>query len=161
MASSDQTKLQISSLLNPEAIRLNLAGEGRDDVLRALVALVPPLRQRPAEQDRLLQALIEREGLHSTGIGEGLALPHTRSTLGGLVDQPLVVMGRHPNGVPFGAIDGKPVQLFFLLLTTSMTEHLHLLARLSRLLRHAALRGELLMAREPAEAIAAIRKAEG
>ena len=160
MAASDNPKSRISDLLNPEAVQLALPGNTRDDVLRDLVALVPPLRNRPAEQHRLLQALIEREGMHSTGIGEGLALPHTRTTLGGLVEQPLVAVGRHPRGIPFGAIDGKPVQLFFLLLTTSVTEHLRLLALLSRLLRDTRLRGLLLTVQEPAQVIDAVRQTE-
>jgi mannitol/fructose-specific phosphotransferase system IIA component (Ntr-type) len=153
--------MRISELLNPEAMHLAMTGSSRDEILRDLVGLVPPLKGRPVEQDRLLQALIEREGMHSTGIGEGLALPHTRNTLGGLVERPLIAVGRHPRGVAFGAIDGKPVHLFFLLLTTSVTEHLSLLARLSRLLRVARLRTQLLSARDPAEIIAAVQQAEG
>jgi mannitol/fructose-specific phosphotransferase system IIA component (Ntr-type) len=160
MSSEDHQPFRISQLISPSTIRLQLAADARDAVLRELVGLVPALYTRLDEQARLLHALIEREELHSTGIGDGLALPHTRNTLGGIVGHPVIVMGRHPLGIPFGAIDAKPVQLFFLLLATSVTQHLHLLARMSRLLRNAKLRQTLLAASSPDQVIQALRDAE-
>jgi mannitol/fructose-specific phosphotransferase system IIA component (Ntr-type) len=151
---------RISELLTPDTIGLHLQGTNRDQVLDELVNLIPALRPRSSERERLLRALIERETLHSTGIGDGLALPHTRNTLGGLVDRPLIALGRHPTGIPFAAIDGKPVQLFFLLLSTSVPEHLHLLARTSRLLRDPALHEGLLTASNPDSVMTLLRQAE-
>ncbi|MFM1944635.1 MAG: hypothetical protein RI897_3617 [Verrucomicrobiota bacterium] len=147
--------------MNPQAIQLNLVSRDRDSVLHELVQLVPGLQKRPNEATRLLEGLIEREEMHSTGIGDGLALPHTRNNVGGLVMEPLIVFGRHAKGIDYGAIDSKPVQLFFLLLTTSITQHLHVLARMSRILRNPELRSSLLIVKSPADAIHEMQRWEG
>jgi len=160
MATDPNQHLSIAALLHPEAIQLQLHGSDRDEVLQELVDLVPALQDRPDARQTLLQGLKEREEMHSTGIGDGLALPHTRNALGGLVGEPLIAFGRHARGVPYGAIDGQPVRFFFLLLTTSITEHLHVLARLSRLLRAPGLRETLLTAPTPEVLIAGMRQAE-
>jgi mannitol/fructose-specific phosphotransferase system IIA component (Ntr-type) len=104
--------------------------------------------------------LHEREELHSTGIGDGVALPHARNALIGLVDHPIIVFGRHPQGIPYGAIDGMPARLFFLLVAPTVTQHLAVLARISRLLRDPRVRQELLTADSAKKVLALIREAE-
>ena len=111
--------------MSPATIQLALRGTDRDSVLAELTAFVPDLLGRAADQQRLLRALLERENMHSTGLGDGIALPHTRDTLGGLVTQPVIVFGRHPTGISYNAIDGRPVRLLFLLVTTSVTQPGH------------------------------------
>jgi mannitol/fructose-specific phosphotransferase system IIA component (Ntr-type) len=161
MASEPNQRLSIAELLDPTAIQMSLRGTRRDQILQELVSLVPALRDRSEAREALLHALREREEMHSTGIGDGLALPHTRTTLGGLVGEPMIVFGRHASGVSYGAIDGKPVHLFFLLLTTSITQHLHVLARMSRLLRAPQLREKLMTAPTPEALIGCMQQAEG
>ena len=78
----------------------------------------------------------------------------------GLVDQPIMVFGRHTQGIPYDAIDGVPARLFFLLIAPTVTQHLAILARLSRLLRDPKLRQNLLTADKPEKVIALIREAE-
>jgi mannitol/fructose-specific phosphotransferase system IIA component (Ntr-type) len=160
MATDPHQHMSIAGLLQPRAISLQLRGTDRDEVLNELVGLVPALQDRSDARQTLLDALKDREEMHSTGIGDGLALPHTRNTLGGLVGEPLIAFGRHEQGVPYGAIDGKPVQLFFLLLTTSVTQHLHVLARMSRLLREPDLHNALMSAPTADALIASMRQAE-
>jgi len=150
----------LSTLLVAAAIQLNLAGTERDAVLREMVALVPPLATLPEAREKLFRALVERELLHSTGIGEGIAIPHARNALVGLVDQPTMAFGRHPTGVPYGAIDGAPARLFFLLIAPTVTQHLAMLARISRLLRDPRLRQDLLIASSPGAILQLIRTAE-
>src|SRR5258708_5871162 len=125
----------VSELLSRATINLNLKSADRDAVLGELVNQIPELANQPAARDTLLRALHEREQLHSTGIGDGIALPHARNALVGLVDHSIVVFGRHPQGIPYGAIDGVPARLFFLLIAPTVTQHLAMLARISRLLR--------------------------
>jgi mannitol/fructose-specific phosphotransferase system IIA component (Ntr-type) len=156
----DSAKFCISNLILNTAIQLRLSGGSRDEVLRELIAAIPELRERADARDNLLRALQEREELHSTGIGDGIALPHARTAVSNLVEQPVIVFGRHPQGVPYGAIDAQPVRLFFLLVTTSVTQHLQILARISRLLRDAALRQNLLQADRPDRVLQLIREAE-
>src|SRR5512139_3847519 len=134
----------LSELLSPETINLNLRSGDRDSVLEELTDQIPQLKDQPEARQTLLRALHERETLHSTGIGDGIALPHARNALVGLVDHSLIVFGRHPTGIPFGAIDNIPARLFFLLVAPTVTQHLAILARLSRLLRDPRLRQKLL-----------------
>jgi mannitol/fructose-specific phosphotransferase system IIA component (Ntr-type) len=151
----------VSELLRPATINLNLKSQDRDTVLEELVNHIPELAKQPVQRETLLRALHEREQLHSTGIGDGIALPHARNALVGLVDQSIIVLGRHPTGIPYNAIDKLPARLFFLLIAPSVTQHLSLLARLSRLLRDPRLRQNLLAIEAPDKAIELIRDAEG
>jgi mannitol/fructose-specific phosphotransferase system IIA component (Ntr-type) len=160
MAMPDSPWLSISELTSPNTVLLHLTGQHRDEILRQLVESVPELADRPEGRQALLRALQDREELHSTGIGDGIALPHARTALTGLVEHPAIVIGRHPLGIPFGAMDHRPVRLFFLLVTTSVTQHLQVLARVSRLLRDASLRQRLLTAEQPDRVISIIRQAE-
>ncbi len=160
MDASKSPRLWLSDFIAPEAVELNLRGHQRDAVLAELVEHVPEIAGQPDAQQTLLRALQEREQLHSTGIGDGIALPHARSTVAGLVRRPAIIFGRHPQGIPFGAIDGAPVRIFFLLVATEVTQHLQFLARLSRLLRDPRLRQNLLATDKPEKVIALIREAE-
>jgi mannitol/fructose-specific phosphotransferase system IIA component (Ntr-type) len=150
----------LSELLSPATINLNLQSTDRDSVLSELVNQVPELKDRPDARQTLLRALKEREQLHSTGIGDGVAFPHSRNALVGLVDRPSIVLGRHADGIPFGAIDAAPARLFFLLVAPTVTQHLGVLARLSRLVADPKLRRNLLAADKPEKVIALIREAE-
>jgi mannitol/fructose-specific phosphotransferase system IIA component (Ntr-type) len=159
-AMNNANVLMLSELLSPGTVILNLRGADRDSVLEELVRQVPQLRNAPDEQQTLLKALREREQLHSTGIGDGVALPHARNALVGLVDQSVIVFGRHPAGINFGAIDRMPARLFFLLVAPNVTQHLAILARISRLLRDVKLRQTLLNATTVAQVLNGIRDLE-
>lgn len=95
------------------------------------------------DRDEVLGVLLERELLGSTGIGGGIAIPHAKLRH---VGDPIVVFGRSSAGIAYDALDGKPVNLFFLLVadTNSVDRYLKLLARISRLLKDRALRGRLM-----------------
>src|SRR5512143_215643 len=80
-------RVVLSQLLSPAAINLNLQSADQNAVLSELVNQVPQLTKQPEARQTLLQALYEREQLHSTGIGDGIALPHSRNALVGLVDE--------------------------------------------------------------------------
>lgn len=150
----------ISNLLSPASINLNLASSDRDSVLNELVHQIPELDGAPEARQTLLRALREREQLHSTGIGDGIALPHARNALVGLVDKPVMVFGRHASGIPYDALDAVPAKLFFLVVAPTVTQHLAMLARLSRLLRDPKLRKGLLTADRPQQVIALMQNAE-
>jgi mannitol/fructose-specific phosphotransferase system IIA component (Ntr-type) len=152
--------LAISELLAPTAINLDLKSADRESVLGELVNQIPQLADQPQARQTLLLALREREQLHSTGIGDGIALPHARNALVGLVDHPIIVFGRHPQGVAYDSIDSVPARLFFLLIAPTVTQHLSVLARLSRLLRDPRLRQALLAAQKPEQVLELIREAE-
>ena len=150
----------VSQLLRPAAINLNLVSEDKATVLGELVNQIPELSDQQEGRLTLLRALHEREQLHSTGIGDGIAMPHARNALVGLVDHHIIVFGRHAKGIPYGAIDGVPARLFFLLIAPTVTQHLAILARLSRILRQPKIRQSLLNADRPEKIVAILRDAE-
>ncbi len=98
-----------------------------------------------ADGEELVRVLIERENLGSTGIGDGVAIPHGK--LNGIREM-IVAFGRSRTGVDFQARDHKPARLFFLLVTPvdMPGEHLKTLARISRILKNPVLRDRLLNA---------------
>ena len=152
--------ISISRLLSTGAIELNLKSKDRDGVLAELVALVPQIANQRDAQETVLKALHEREALHSTGIGDGIALPHARNGLVGLVDDPVIVFGRHPAGIDFGAIDKLPARLFFLLIAPTVTQHLAVLARVGRSLRDPRVRHGLLSAEKATQVVAIFKESE-
>jgi mannitol/fructose-specific phosphotransferase system IIA component (Ntr-type) len=152
--------VRLSELLSPKTINLNLQSADREAVLAELVDQIPQFADQPASRETLLRALREREELCSTGIGDGIAVPHARNALVGLVVDPIIVFGRHAKGIPFGSIDSQPARLFFLLVAPTVTRHLAILARLTMLLRDPVLRQSLLTEDRPEKVIAAIQEAE-
>jgi mannitol/fructose-specific phosphotransferase system IIA component (Ntr-type) len=152
--------VSLNQLLSPATVNLNLQSSDREAVLVELVAQIPELSNQTEARQTLLRALHEREQLHSTGIGDGIALPHARNALVGLVDHPIIVFGRHAQGISYGAIDAIPARLFFLLIAPTVTQHLAILARLSRLLRDSRLRQNLLTVDKPERVIELLREAE-
>jgi len=152
--------VMLSQLLSPSSIKLKLQSADRDSVLAELVDQVPQFAGHPESRETLLRALHEREQLHSTGIGDGVALPHARNALVGLVHDSLLVFGRHDKGIPFDAIDKVPARLFFLLLAPTVTQHLAILARLTRLISDPGLRKKMLTADSAEKVISLIRDAE-
>lgn len=104
-------------------------------------------------------AVIEREKLGSTGIGAGIAIPHARTST---VNEVSIAFARSNKGIDFNAIDGDPVNLFFVLAapTESGSAYLKLLARISRLLRYQDLIDELKKAKTKEEVIQLIASRE-
>jgi len=141
--------LRLASLTRPELIFPDLPAEDRDAVLRELARRIAGLGLVRDPQD-LFQKLWEREQLGSTGIGSGIAIPHCK--LPGL-DHGIVAIGMVPAGVDFGAVDGQPVRLLFLVLSPSASpgEHLQVLATVSRWIKGNAER--ILELHEPAAVV--------
>jgi len=140
----------LSDLLEAGGIHADVSGEDRSGVLRDVVARLP----LPPDYDRefLIAVLEAREAMGSTGIGDGIAIPHARNPILLHVEQPLVALCllRHP--VEFDAVDGIPVHALFVVISPSVPVHLKILARLGLVLRDAELR-RLLKARASTEQI--------
>lgn len=151
--------MNVADAINTDRIKLNLCAAGREGILRELVGLVVPPHDT-ARSETLLKALKAREDLCSTCVDDGVAIPHSRNALVGLVDTAVLAYGRHRTGIEFGAIDGKPVHHFFLLCAPNVREHLRLLARLARLVRQPRLRAALMAAEKSEDIMALIRDAE-
>ncbi len=141
--------MNISDILKEPLLVANLHGADKEGVLRELAEHL--CDQRPdlqAAATDVFDALLRREHLGSTGIGDGVAIPHAK--VGGL-DQLIGCFGRASHGVPFGAIDLLPVRLIFVLLVpeNSAGAHLKALARISRLLKKRAFRDQLMQLPDP------------
>jgi PTS system nitrogen regulatory IIA component len=128
----------------------DLPGRAKSEVLREFVERLP----LPPEQDRafLLSVLEAREAMGSTGIGDGIAIPHVRNPIVLHVDEPFVTLGLLRHSVDFGAMDGQPVHALFMVVSPTVPAHLRILARLGFVLRDDTLR-ELLRRRAPAAEI--------
>lgn len=128
----------LSDLLASGGMHTDVGGEDRSGVLREVVARLP----LPPDYDRefLVTVLEAREAMGSTGIGDGIAIPHARNPILLHVDQPLVALCllRHP--VEFAAVDDMPVHALFVVISPSVPVHLKILARLGLVLRDAELR---------------------
>jgi PTS system nitrogen regulatory IIA component len=138
--------MKIVDFLRPDSVLADLAGQTAAEVLAELCR--PLAAAHGLDAGRLLQALLEREKLGSTSVGEGVAIPHGR--LPGL---PVLIaaFGRSP-GVDFKAVDGKPVRLFLVLFApeNAAGAHVKVLARVSRLFRLPAFRETILAAPDAA-----------
>ena len=128
----------LSELIARGGIHRNVGGETKAAVLREVVNVLP----LPADVDRdfLATVLEAREAMGSTGIGDGIAIPHVRNPILLNVTEPFVTLCllRHP--VEFDALDGKPVHALFVLVSPNVPAHLRILAELGFVLHDPALR---------------------
>jgi mannitol/fructose-specific phosphotransferase system IIA component (Ntr-type) len=131
----------LAELLSPERIAVPLRSRTKEDVIQELAELAARGRGA-AVAESIAAAVRQREAELSTGIGDGVAVPHGRTPA---VDDLVLVAGVSQVPIDYDAIDGKPVQLFFLLVSpeSASSKHVRALSRLSRLLRRRALRDEL------------------
>jgi PTS system nitrogen regulatory IIA component len=136
--------MKILEILDKRFIVPNLSAKEKEGVLRELVRVIVQV-ERQADEERMMEILLERETLGSTGIGEGVAIPHGKSKT---VKKLLASFGRSVSGVDFQSMDGKPTHLFFLLVAPEDSAGIHLkaLARISRMMKDASFRKRLMEA---------------
>jgi PTS system nitrogen regulatory IIA component len=114
--------MKILDILDKRLILPEIASRTKEGVLREMVHSLAQVEH--VHEDRLMQILLGRENLGSTGIGEGVAIPHGKSKD---VDKILASFGRSLPGMDFQALDGKPTRLFFLLITPENSPGMHLI----------------------------------
>ena len=133
----------LTELLSPDRVLLPLPAGDRQSAIAMLTRRLADLAD--ARYDEVLDAVLERESVQSTGIGFGVAIPHGRCAS---VRELAMVAGVSPGPVPFDAIDGDPVRLFFLIVGPEATAGLHvkILSRIARLVRRDSVRQQLVEA---------------
>lgn len=148
--------LKLFDLLFPETIIANLSASTKDEVIQELAGIVGKYCEEIAPIE-LTKILLEREALGSTGIGEGVAIPHGKypgiKYLAG-------ALGRSKDGVDFQSMDGQPAHLFFLLVAPENSAGLHLkaLARIARLLKTERFRKKIMEAGSQEEMVEVLRE---
>lgn len=141
-----------------KACSVSLAGASKDDVLRELVTnLVEGGALDAALSDKAFIALVEREKMATTGVGQNVAIPHVR--VAGLT-QAVAALSLHRAGLPWGSVDGDPVHLVFTVLRPDRAgelhdpeQHLELMRWIARLSRSSDFRSFALQARTRTELV--------
>jgi len=137
--------MRLHQILKEEFLSDNLLSDSKKDVLAELINVLIS-SGLTIDRAKAIDVLQQREKLGSTGIGDGVAIPHGKvSDLPNLV----IAFGRSKKGIPFDAVDGKPVHLFFLLMApeNSTGQHLKVLAKISKLLKTPEFRRKLIDAK--------------
>ena len=133
----EHSKASLPSLLDAlktGGISYRVGGNDKPSVLHAIVDIL----NLPEEVDRefLYQVLMARETLGSTGIGDGIAIPHVRNPVVLHVSKPSMTLCFLDHPIAFGAIDGQPVSTLFMLISPTVRAHLHILSRLGFVLQN-------------------------
>ena len=149
----------LSEALEAGGVHCGVEGEDKLAVLRSVVNLLklPP----QMDPEFLLQVLLAREALGTTAIGGGIAIPHVRNPI--LLQNspaPAITLCFLENPIDFGALDGEPVRILFMLTSPTVKVHLHLLSRLAYALHDPQFRATLTLACDPVGIIEAAKRFE-
>ena len=150
--------MKITDLLSTSAIKLNGVAHSKEEVINQMVDLMAN-NGNIINKEEYKRVVMEREKEGTTGIGEGIAIPHGKTDA---VSKPGLSAMVIPNGVNFDSLDGQPAKLIFLIAAPNTKDNVHLdvLSRLSTLLMDTEFRKELLNAETPAEFMLCIDRAE-
>jgi len=150
--------MRLSELLTPDRIRIPLRAQDKGNALRELVSLLSDHASGDL-QAGILQSILEREQRMSTGIGQGVAIPHGKTEL---VDRMEMAFGIATRPIEYEALDGEPVALFFLLVSPpDLTgPHIKVLAQISRMLSSDGFRDGLARVANADEVLALLRREE-
>ncbi|MGE6631217.1 PTS fructose transporter subunit IIABC [Bacillus sp. NPDC077027] len=143
--------MKITELLTKHTIKLDLSSQQKEAVIEELVTVLDGAGKLN-DKEGYKEAVLNREKQSSTGIGEGIAIPHAKTTS---VKEPAIAFGRSKSGVDYESLDGQPSHLVFMIAATEGANNTHLeaLSRLSTLLMREEIRKQLLEAQSEEEVI--------
>jgi len=145
--------LNLSEMLANAGIFYNVPGDTKTAALHNALSRIQGIDLKAMEP--IFQMFLSREELASTGIGNGIAIPHARGTLVGYIHQPLLSLSFLEQPIEYDAIDGNPVNTLFLLISPNVQTHLKILAKLAFLLQDPLCR-DTIINRAPKETIVAV-----
>jgi len=150
--------MTLLDILSSKSTIVGLQSDTKDGIIEELVDSLE-VGEAITDRDKVLQAVLEREKIMSTGIGDGIAIPHGKSEA---VIRLAAALGTHKRGVEFEALDGEPACVFFLLVSPASVSgpHIKALARISRLLKDDTFKKKLIEAATTEEVLAAIQVEE-
>ena len=145
-------------ILSPASTIVDLKGDTKEEIIAELVDSLSA-SEAINDRDKVLQAVLEREKIMSTGIGDGIAIPHGKSES---VVKLVAAIGTQRRGADFEALDGEPAYVFFLLVSPANVSgpHIKALARISRLLKNDGFKKKLIAATSPEEILSTIQNEE-
>ena len=148
--------MKILDILSKDCIIPELRSRTKKEVLEELTGALLNCKAN-LNKEALVEVLLERERLGSTGIGDGIAIPHGKIQD---LDELILSFGRSTKGIEFDSMDGRPTHLFFLLIAPENSAGIHLraLAKISRLLKSAHFRQRLLEAETVEELFLVIKQ---
>jgi len=137
--------MNLSDFMHKELMLIDLLSDTKEDIIKELICPIIKTGFTDSEEP-LYKAILDREALGSTAIGKGVAIPHAETTS---VKEKIIVFGRSKKGIDFNAIDGKPVHLFFMIISPhrEISPHLKILARIFRFLKDKTFRDALMNAK--------------
>ena len=150
--------MSLSDFMRKELVLLDLSSDKKEDVIKELIS--PVIKKGLANsEDKLTKVILNREARGSTAIGNGVAIPHAETSS---MKEKIVVFGRSKKGIDFDAIDNKPVNLFFMIISPNreICPHLKTLAIISRLLKNKTFRDDLTNAKSSEDIIKLIAMEE-
>jgi fructose-specific phosphotransferase system IIA component len=150
--------MQISEFLSTDMIKVGLESTSKKDVIIEMVDILEKAG-KIKDKETIIKALMERENLGTTGIGQGVALPHAKTDL---VQDVSIVLGISKKGINFSSLDGEPVYIIFMFLSPEKSASLHLkvLAKASQLLKDKYFREPLKEMNSAEEVIKIIKEEE-
>lgn len=152
--------MKITDFLSERAISVDLSATNKDGVIQELVKLLVKAGEiKPSDEEKLVPILLAREALGSTGIGQGVGIPHGKTNC---VRQLVAALGISRHGVNFDSLDGDSAHIFFLLVAPedSAGPHLKALARISRLLKDRFFRENLKEAKDEKQILRVLQQEE-
>ena len=150
--------MYLSELLNENAISLSLKARDKESCIKELVQLLESAHGVNTKGE-ILSKVLQRESMMSTGIGNGVAIPHGKTRL---LDHLVAACGVAPGGMEFDSMDGEPASLFVLLVSPESLRgpHVKALANVSRLLKEESVRTTLRQSGSPQDFLKVLREAE-
>ena len=150
--------MKITDLLSKDSIELNVSASNKDDIINKMTELMLKTG-KITDASAYKELVLKREEEGSTGVGEGIAIPHGK---GDCVKEPGLVAMVVPNGVEYDALDGKPVNLLFMIAAPNTSDNVHLdvLSRLSTMLMDTEFKNKLISAKSKDEFLNIINEAE-
>ena len=146
--------MNLRDILTEDDIQIPLTATSKNEIIKEMVEILFT-NKKIQEKEKISQALFEREELMSTGVGDGVAIPHAKAEG---ITKISAVFGLTKDDVDFQSLDSKPVRIIFLLIgpINQPGPHLKALSRISRLLHQAEFRKKLILSGNPKEALRTI-----
>jgi fructose-specific phosphotransferase system IIA component len=150
--------MKISDILEEKLVVSNLAGNTKDEIIKAMIELVSH-SPKVLDKEKVRAAILEREKIMSTGVGNGFAIPHGKTDA---VADIVAAFGVTAQPIDYQSLDEKPVRLVFLLVGKDnlVGPHIKLLSRISRLMNKENFRNKLLNTNSPGEIIETFKEEE-